>query len=496
MSKASKYCFNRHKKSSTSCAFRLSDFIIGLHVDLLEPLEFIVDQCLQDPHVVLELIKSVTWYTLRTIFAYLDTYMPRYLCYIYFSTKFQAEQGFYFVGRHLSILLNQKFQQLIGETAAYRFVTLVDVSPSHFLHSFMKPPQLSCMFRLSQAIFENQNVLQQLHRGLYVNNPGVMEAIRIISSGYPTERFLQLKRYTGDELSWEIRSLRGQVAALKRYPCNCLLKRFLDYDQFNPVLLGQSRTDPRSDPGPSKHWMNRLDKKDEKISIDAAARGFYDGFSETQTDSQVVGYEEYLSGRQMIIDRVRSTNNSMGTNGKLKMIENDVNVFFPSYAIVYQLRVTQHDKSIMVYGLSWLVIVAVMLILKIVSMGRKKFSADFQLMFRLLKLFLLIGFIVTLIIFIRFLELTAGDTFASLLASCRLIWQACRPIVKALGMWGSVKALARGYEYLMGLVIFGPIAVLAWFPFVYEFQTRLLFNQAFSRRLQIQRILAGGKKHK
>jgi callose synthase len=72
--------------------------------------------------------------------------------------------------------------------------------------------------------------------------------------------------------------------------------------------------------------------------------------------------------------------------------------------------------------------------------------------------------------------------------------QAIKPAVKALGLWGSVKALARGYEYIMGLVIFTPVATLAWFPFVSEFQTRLLFNQAFSRGLQISRILAGGKK--
>ncbi|KAK6125574.1 hypothetical protein DH2020_040684 [Rehmannia glutinosa] len=142
--------------------------------------------------------------------------------------------------------------------------------------------------------------------------------------------------------------------------------------------------------------------------------------------------------------------------------------FLYQYGIVYQLRAAQNDKSIMVYGLSWLVIVAV-----IVSMGRQKFSADFQLLFRLLKLFLFIAFSAVL-----------------------FIAQACRPIVKGLGMWGSVKALARGYEYLMGLVIFAPVAILAWFPFVSEFQTRLLFNQAFSRGLQIQRILAGGKKNK
>jgi hypothetical protein len=54
-----------------------------------------------------------------------------------------------------------------------------------------------------------------------------------------------------------------------------------------------------------------------------------------------------------------------------------------------------------------------------------------------------------------------------------------------------VKALSRGYEYLMGIVI--PVATLALFSFVSEFQMRLLFNQAFRRGLQISRILAGKK---
>ncbi|CAN6459740.1 unnamed protein product [Victoria cruziana] len=132
-------------------------------------------------------------------------------------------------------------------------------------------------------------------------------------------------------------------------------------------------------------------------------------------------------------------------------------------------------------------------------MGRKKFSADFQLMFRLLKLILFIGSIGTVGVLFT-MDLTIGDIFASILAFMPTGWallqiaQACRPLIKALGLWGSVKALARGYEYIMGLIIFTPVAVLAWFPFVSEFQTRLLFNQAFSRGLQISRILAGGKK--
>ncbi|XP_065866870.1 callose synthase 5-like [Euphorbia lathyris] len=177
------------------------------------------------------------------------------------------------------------------------------------------------------------------------------------------------------------------------------------------------------------------------------------------------------------------------------------------YGIVYQLHVTRESpagrsRSLAVYGLSWLVIVAMMFLLKIVSKGRKKFSADFQLMFRLLKLFLFIGCVATLVILFTTLHLTVGDIFQSLLAFLPTGWallqvaQACRPLIKAVKMWGSVKALARGYEYMMGIAIFMPVAVLAWFPFVSEFQTRLLFNQAFSRGLQIQRILAGGKKNK
>ena len=74
------------------------------------------------------------------------------------------------------------------------------------------------------------------------------------------------------------------------------------------------------------------------------------------------------------------------------------------------------------------------------------------------------------------------------------IAQACKPVVHRAGFWGSVRTLARGYEIVMGLLLFTPVAFLAWFPFVSEFQTRMLFNQAFSRGLQISRILGGHRK--
>lgn len=58
-------------------------------------------------------------------------------------------------------------------------------------------------------------------------------------------------------------------------------------------------------------------------------------------------------------------------------------------------------------------------------------------------------------------------------------------------MWKSIRSLARLFDALMGMLIFLPVALCAWFPFVSTFQTRMMFNQAFSRGLEISLILAG-----
>ncbi|KAH1149284.1 hypothetical protein GYH30_043727 [Glycine max] len=72
-------------------------------------------------------------------------------------------------------------------------------------------------------------------------------------------------------------------------------------------VLSEDNSNPHTVFGLSKHWLNRSGRKDDngEASEDRRA-GIYDGFSETQTESQVVSYEEDLSGRQMLIDRVRT----------------------------------------------------------------------------------------------------------------------------------------------------------------------------------------------
>ncbi|KAJ0792784.1 putative 1,3-beta-glucan synthase [Helianthus annuus] len=134
------------------------------------------------------------------------------------------------------------------------------------------------------------------------------------------------------------------------------------------------------------------------------------------------------------------------------------------------------------------------------SYWRKTLSADYQLLFRLINGFIVVAFASTLIILIALPHMTLKDIIICILAflptgwGLLLIAQALKPVLRHSGMWSSIRSLAQYYEIIMGLLLFTPVAFLAWFPFVSEFQTRMLFNQAFSRGLQISRILGGGQK--
>ncbi|KAG0484387.1 hypothetical protein HPP92_008466 [Vanilla planifolia] len=182
-----------------------------------------------------------------------------------------------------------------------------------------------------------------------------------------------------------------------------------------------------------------------------------------------------------------------GKRGTITEILLALRFFIYQYGLVYHLNITK-DRSILVYGISWLVIVAILLVMKTVSVGRRRFSANFQLVFRLIKFLIFVTFVSILIILIVFAKMTFKIPSFVCLPFYPPIAQACKPALRNFGVWGSVRALARGYEMTIGLLLFSPIAFLAWFPFVSEFQTRMLFNQAFSRGLQISRILGGHKK--
>ncbi|XP_061360871.1 callose synthase 10 [Gastrolobium bilobum] len=172
--------------------------------------------------------------------------------------------------------------------------------------------------------------------------------------------------------------------------------------------------------------------------------------------------------------------------------------FLFQYGIVYKLHLTGKDTSLAIYGFSWVVLVGIVLIFKIFTYSPKE-SADFQLVLRFSQGVAAVGLVAAVCLVVAFTGLTIADLFASILAFIPTGWGilslaiAWKRIVWSLGLWDSVREFARMYDAGMGMIIFAPIAFLSWFPFISTFQSRLLFNQAFSRGLEISLILAGNK---
>uniref|UniRef100_A0A6N2K4J3 1,3-beta-glucan synthase n=1 Tax=Salix viminalis TaxID=40686 RepID=A0A6N2K4J3_SALVM len=168
------------------------------------------------------------------------------------------------------------------------------------------------------------------------------------------------------------------------------------------------------------------------------------------------------------------------------------------YGIVYKLHLTGKSTSFAVYGFSWVVLVCLVMIFKVFTYSPKR-TTSFQLLMRFMQGVASLGLVAALCLVVAFTDLSIPDLFASFLAFIATGWTilsvaiAWKRIVWTLGLWDSVREFARMYDAGMGMVIFVPIAILSWFPFVSTFQSRLLFNQAFSRGLEISLILAGNK---
>ncbi|XP_048235434.1 callose synthase 9 isoform X1 [Ricinus communis] len=170
--------------------------------------------------------------------------------------------------------------------------------------------------------------------------------------------------------------------------------------------------------------------------------------------------------------------------------------FIFQYGIVYKLDIQGNDTSLSVYGFSWIVLAVLILLFKVFTFSQK-ISVNFQLLLRFIQgvsfLLALAGLAVAVVL----TDLSVPDIFACILAFVPTGWgilsiaAAWKPLMKKLGLWKSIRSIARLYDAGMGMLIFIPIAFFSWFPFVSTFQTRLMFNQAFSRGLEISLILAG-----
>ncbi|MCO5603415.1 hypothetical protein L7F22_057565 [Adiantum nelumboides] len=168
------------------------------------------------------------------------------------------------------------------------------------------------------------------------------------------------------------------------------------------------------------------------------------------------------------------------------------------YGVVYHLNIVHQSKNIVVYVLSWLVVIVALAMLQIVAtsrrwlrqkerraLNRKVLKQNPRILVRFLKVGVVAAIILVLTVLFVAGGLTLIDVFASILAFIPSGWAllqvslACRGLMEKIGIWNSLKELARCYDYMMGIAIFAPVAALSWIPAVSDFQVCILFNRPF-----------------
>ncbi|XP_071701563.1 callose synthase 12-like [Rutidosis leptorrhynchoides] len=194
-------------------------------------------------------------------------------------------------------------------------------------------------------------------------------------------------------------------------------------------------------------------------------------------------------------DHLRTT----GFFGKLFEIILDLRFFFFQYGIVYQLGIAAGSKSIAVYLLSWIYVVVALCIYSTIAYARDKYSAKEHIYYRLVQFLVIILGSLIIIGLIQFTHFKFLDLLTSLLAFVPTGWgflliaQVFRPVLQNTWIWGTVVSVARMYDIMFGVIIMFPVAFLSWMPGFQSMQTRILFNDAFSRGLQIFKIIVGKK---
>lgn len=194
-------------------------------------------------------------------------------------------------------------------------------------------------------------------------------------------------------------------------------------------------------------------------------------------------------------DHLRTT----GLWGKLLEIILDLRFFFFQYGIVYRLHIANGSTSIVVYLLSWIYMIVAVGIHLIISYARDKYAAKQHVYYRLVQLVVILVTVLVVVILLEFTPFEFLDFVTSLMAfiptgwGILLIAQVLRPFLQTTVVWDTVVALARLYDLMFGVIVMAPVAFLSWLPEFQSMQTRILFNEAFSRGLQISLLLAGKK---
>ncbi|MCO5596467.1 hypothetical protein L7F22_050530 [Adiantum nelumboides] len=173
--------------------------------------------------------------------------------------------------------------------------------------------------------------------------------------------------------------------------------------------------------------------------------------------------------------------------------------FFLQYGVVYQLNIADQHKSILVYILSWIYMAVVAVIYMILYFAAKRFAVKKHLYYRLVQALTTVFIIVVIIILAAETSFEIGDALLSLLAFLPAGWGLLsialvfRRFLERTPLWQVLVSTARLFDLTIGILLFVPLLVVSWIPGFQDMQNRILFNQAFSRGLNITLLLAANK---
>lgn len=164
-----------------------------------------------------------------------------------------------------------------------------------------------------------------------------------------------------------------------------------------------------------------------------------------------------------------------------------------------QLHLADGSTSLLVYLYSWVALLVGAMLYTLHAFIRLRFYLDKNLAYRSLEVILFLASATALGLFLALTSFSISDALLlpiiylptgwGLLQMCILV-AAAFPGFESSWLWRNlVVPFARAYDILLGSLVFLPMAVLSWLPGVQDMQTRVLFNQGFSRNLQVSRIL-------
>ncbi|KAJ4836810.1 hypothetical protein Tsubulata_035623, partial [Turnera subulata] len=184
-----------------------------------------------------------------------------------------------------------------------------------------------------------------------------------------------------------------------------------------------------------------------------------------------------------------------GIWGKLVELVLALRFFYFQCGIVYKLKISAGSKSITVYWMSWIYILFCLGAYMLIECFRQKYAAKKHIYYRLVQSLVITFAILGVTALLEFTSFRLVDIFTSLLACIPTGWgiilvaQVLRPILQFTGLWNFVVSAARLYDIMFGVIVMVPVAFLSWIPGFQSMQGRILFNEAFSRGLQVIQIM-------